>query len=119
MSLAKEENRSIEYIRSLPIVGPQPKSDKEEEFLREVCEYEFINLKEPGVSHKFPYGSTRQYSTFTFFHGGKYKVPRFIARHIESCSTPMYEWRPDGMGRLTKKYTGNDPRFQMRQTYSQ
>jgi len=86
--------------------------------LREVCEYEFVNLKEPGVFHKFPYGSTRKNHTFTLFHGGTYKLPRFIARHLESCATPMYEWRPDGLGKLIKKYTGNDPRFQMRQVYN-
>jgi len=121
MSVFKQEAneaKDIEFIRSLPIVGNQPKSEKEEAFLREVCEFEFINLKEPGVFHKFSYGSTKKNSGFTLMHGASYKLPRFIARHIESCSTPLYEWRPDGLGKLTKRQTGNDPRFQMRQVYN-
>lgn len=119
MSIQKEETTDFKKIRDLPIVGKAPASPKEEEFLREFCEYEFMNLEEPGLAHKFPYGSTRNSHTFTFIHGGKYKVPRFIARHIESCSTPLWEWRPNGLGGLNKKLIGNKPRFQMRQVFSE
>ena len=107
-----------DYLKALPIVGRQPKTEKEEDYLREICEFEFINLKEPGVMHRFSYGNTKKNKRFTFFHGGSYRVPRFLARHVESCSTPLYEWRPDGTGRLIKKPTGNDPRFQIRQVFS-
>jgi hypothetical protein len=123
MTAYREEDKThepmnVEFVQSLPIVGNQPKSEKEEAFLREICEFEFINLKEPGVFHKFSYGSTKKNKTFTLIHGAKYKLPRFLARHVESCATPLYEWRPDGLGKLTKKYVGNDPRFQMRQVYN-
>ena len=118
MTAFKEDKVDIEYLRSLPIVGKQPASTREEEFLKEVCEFEFMNIKEPGVMHTFSYGNTKRSHNFKFMHGATYKVPRFIARHLESCCTPIYEWRPDGMGRMTKRYTGNDPRFQMRQVYN-
>lgn len=123
MTAYREEDKTheagnIEFLKSLPIVGQQPRNPKEEEFLREVCEFEFINLKEPGVMHKFSYGSTKKNKTITLAHGAKYMLPRFLARHVESCSTPLYEWRPDGLGKLSKKLIGNDPRFQMRQVYS-
>ena len=113
-----QDEAAIEFNRTLPIVGKQPKSDKEEAFLREICEFEFLNIKEPGVSHQFSYGNPKKNKSFTLFHGTIYKLPRFIARHLENCSTPLYEWRPDGMGKLVKKHVGNDPRFQMRQVYN-
>lgn len=108
----------LEKYINLPIVGEQPKSEKEEAFLREVCEYEFMNLEEPGLSINFTYGDAKNKEDFQFFHGGKYKLPRFIARHMESCSKPIWKWRPDGTGRMNKEKVGNDPRFQMRQTFA-
>lgn len=109
---------SLEDLQQLPIVGEQPKNEKEEKYLREICEYEFLNIEEPGLTLKFPYGNTKASHNFTFFHGGKYKVPRFVARHLEKCSTPMWKWRPDGTGSLHKEQIGNKPRFQMRQTFA-
>ncbi len=113
---SKNDLKLEKYI-NLPIVGDQPKSEKEEAFLRELCEYEFMNLEEPGLSISFCYGNAKNKEDFTFFHGGKYKLPRFIARHMESCSKPIWKWRPDGTGRMNKQKIGNDPRFQMRQTF--
>jgi hypothetical protein len=124
MTAYKEQERkgteevSLEFMKTLPIVGNQPRNPKEEEFLREICEFEFLNIKEPGVSHQFSYGNTKKHRTFTVNHGMTYKFPRFLARHLENCSTPLYEWRPDGLGKLIKKHVGNDPRFQMRQVYN-
>lgn len=113
-----ELSRNEEFIASLPIVGKKPSSDKEEKFLREVCEYEFYNLEEPGLSIKFPYGDTRKHHNFTFYHGTKYKVPRHVARHLESCSTPIWDWRPDGTGKMAKQRVGEKSRFQMRHVFS-
>lgn len=110
---------SLEKMQMLPIVGKQPESEKEEKFLREVCLFEFHNLEEPGIIQKFQYGNTKHHHTFLFMHNGKYKVPRFVARHLESCATPIWEWRPDGTGRLEKKYIGQKSRFQMRQIFEQ
>ncbi len=109
---------NIEKIRKLPIPGDQPENEKEEKFLREVCEFEFNNLEEPGLSHSFTVGNTKNYFSFQFLHGGKYKVPRFIARHLENRSTPIWNWKPDGSGRMAKKLVGQKSRFQMKQTFS-
>lgn len=117
MSRVKDEAITLEEIRKLPIIGKQPENEKEENFLREICEFEFYNLEEPGVALKFPYGNTKRKHNFTFFHGGKYKLPRFIARHMESCVTPIWKWKPDGTGSLRKERVGTNPRFQMRQVF--
>jgi len=53
------------------------------------------------------------------FHGGKYKLPRFIALWIESRTTPIWDWRPNGEGGMAKKLMGKNPRFQMRQVYGE
>ena len=113
----KTSNKVLDKIQKLPIIGDQPKNEKEEKYLREICEYEFYNIKEVGVATRFPYGSTKNNHKFTLFHGGKYKLPRFIARYIESRATPLWDWRPDGLGSLKKTETGTDSRFQMRQTF--
>jgi len=111
------ESTNIEKIKNLPIVGYKPKSEKEENYLREVCEFEFSNLEEPGLSNKFTYGGTKNNYKFLFFHGAKYKLPRFIARHVENCVTPTWKWLPDGTGSMKKKQTGTKSRFQMRQVF--
>jgi hypothetical protein len=103
---------------SLPIVAKKPESEKEEKFLREVVEYEFYNTEEPGMSNSFPYGSTKKQHTFTFKHGEKYKVPRHVARWVESRSTPLYNWTPNGSGQMIKNRAGTKTRFQMKQVYS-
>ena len=106
-----------EDMAKLPIVGPQPTSEGEEKFLREVCEFEFNNLEEPGAPVKFAYGNSRNNARFYFMHGGKYRVPRFVARHLESCQEPIYKWRPNGIGGLVSELVGHKTRFQMKQTY--
>jgi hypothetical protein len=118
MSELKHKKISEENLSSLPIIGDQPKNEKEEKFLREIGEFEFYNLEEPGVCHPFTYGDTRKNHRFTMYHGEKYRVPRFIARHLESRSTPRYEWRPDEKGGLQKISVGTKPRFRMSQVFS-
>lgn len=118
LAIEEKKNPDIETMKKLPIVGKLPANDKEEAFLREICEFEFINLKEPGVLHKFTYGSTKNHANFTLLHGERYKLPRFIARHVEGCSTPMWDYRPDGTGKMVKTFIGTDPRFQMRQVFA-
>jgi len=118
MSEVRHRKVPEESVVSLPILGKQPSSEKEEKFLREVCEYEFYNLEEPGLEHRFPYGNTRHQHTFTLFHGGKYRLPRFIARHLESKGTPIWEWRPNGKGGMEKKQVGVKPRFRMSQVFN-
>lgn len=113
-----KEAMDAKKLAALPIVGEQPKSEKEEKFLREICEYEFRNVEEPGLAISFPYGSTKKKAKISLFHGGKCKMPRFIARHIESCTTPMWKWRPDGLGGMNKENIGTKPRFQMRQLFA-
>jgi len=117
MSQVKNKQPSIDKLQKLPIIGKQPANEKEEKFLREVCEFEFMNIEEPGLCHRFPYGNAKINHNFTLFHGGKYKLPRFIAQWIESRTTPIWDWRPDGLGGLNKKLIGQNPRFQMRQGF--
>lgn len=118
MNEVKEKKINVANISALPILGKQPDTEKEEKFLREVCEFEFYNLEEPGLVLRFPYGNTCNNHNFTLFHGGKYQLPRFIARHVESKGTPIWEWRPDGKGSLQKKQVGHKPRFRMSQVFS-
>ncbi len=116
--MVKKNTATQKDFEKLPIVGNQPRSEKEDKFLREVCEFEFYNLEDTGLSIKFPYGSTNVKEEFMFFHGGKYKLPRHIARHVESRTTPRYEWQSDGTGKMVSKHIGEKPRFQMRQIFA-
>ena len=119
MTEVKHRKKDIESLQKLPFILKQPADEKEEKFLREVCEFEFYNLEEPGLCQRFPYGNNKHKHNFTLFHGGKYKLPRFIAQWIESRSKPIWDWRPDGNGGMTKKLIGKDPRFQMRQVFGE
>lgn len=108
-------------LQNLPIVDPvspnKKYSEKEEKYLRELVKYEFSNLEEPGVPMRFSYGNASNKHTFTLLDGGKYMLPRFIARHIESRATPIWKWRPDGTGSLRKELTTTKRRFQMREVF--
>lgn len=115
MSIRKEELKSPEFYQKLPIITSPPKSEKEEEFLREIKCYEFMNLEEPGVGNKFTY----QGHTVILFHGGKYHFPRFLARHIETRTTPQYKYHPSGTGEMIPTQIGETPRFQMREVYEE
>ncbi len=90
-------------------------ADTTKDWRQEKCTFEFYNLEEPGLLLKFPYGPTNKIEKFTFFHGEKYNIRREIAQHVESRQTPIWGYRPDGMGRLEKILTGWKPRFQMRE----
>lgn len=117
----QENNMDLKKMLRLPIIDPanpsKKHSEREEKWLREVSSYEFMNIEEPGLMHTFSYGCAGNSMKFTFFHGGKYKLPRFIARHIDSRGTPMWSWRPDGTGGLHKERVGMKSRFQMREVY--
>jgi len=117
MNQEKHQKIKLDELQKLPIIGRQPESEKEENFLREICEFEFMNIEEPGLCHRFPYGNAKKNHNFTLMHGGKYKLPRFIAGWIESRTTPLWDWRPNSEGGLSKKLIGQNPRFQMRQTF--
>lgn len=105
----------IKEIAKFPIIGHAKLSEKEEKHMREIKDYEFYNLEEPGVIHKFSYGSGNKLCTITLFHGQTYHLPRFIARHLEQCAIPIWDWRPDGTGRMIKKKIGKKPRFRLSQ----
>ena len=113
MGEVRHRKVSEDTLSKLPILGTKPKNEREEKHLREVCEFEFYNLEEPGLTHCFTYGNTRNNSIFTMYHGEKYNVPRCVARHLESKGTPIWDWRPDGSGRIKKKEIGMTPRFRM------
>jgi hypothetical protein len=116
--MEKNLDKILEKLPIVPIDGTKPKNEKEEKYLREISEFEFLNTEEPGIIQKFPYGDTKNRHTFVFVHGGKYKIPRHVARWVESRQTPQWNWIPDGRGSLHKKLQSYKPRFQMRQTYA-
>lgn len=121
MEQALVERIDPQRLQRLPIIDPKDPgkkfSEKEEKHLRELVDYEFMNLEEAGVPQRFSYGNANNKHTFTFLHGGKYTVPRFIGRHVESKSTPIWGWKPDGAGRMIKEKRGSKSRFQMREVY--
>jgi hypothetical protein len=116
--MARYDNDNIKKLESLPILGEKPSSEKEEKFLREINEYIFQNIETPNLSVSFPYGNTKNSVNLMLMHGAKYKMPRFLARHIENASKPIYDMKPDVDGIIRLKETGRQPRFQMRQVYS-
>lgn len=95
----------------------KPISEAEQKWLDEEVEVEFYNLEEPGVINKFSYGTTKDFTDYTLFHGGRYTLPRKVVKHIESRQTPIWSYEPDGQGRMAKKQTGWKPRFQCRQVF--
>lgn len=117
MSKLQDKVTSKSEFDALPIGGAKPRNEKEEKHLKEIATYEFHNLEEPGLSITFPYGNTRNKMNFTLQHGQTYSVPRHVARHVESCGKPIWDYRPDGQGRMVKQKIGYNSRFQMRETF--
>jgi hypothetical protein len=113
----KKKGNALVGLQKLPIIGEQPKSTREEDHLREMVEFEFYNLEEPGLMHEFSYGCRGNINSFTLMHGCKYIVPRFIAYHLESKGGPIWKWRPDGTGVMHKELIGKNPRFRMSPTF--
>lgn len=96
----------------------QPPSEAEQKWLDEEVEVEFYNIEEPGVINKFSYGTTKDYTDYALFHGGRYTLSRKVIKHIETRQTPIWSYEPDGHGRMEKKLTGWKPRFQCRQVFA-
>lgn len=121
MEQAVQEKIDLRKIQNLPIMNPQNPSkkytEKEEKHLREIGTYEFMNVEEPGLMITFAYGQHGNKHNFKLMHGGRYQLPRFIARHVESKAIPIWKWRPNGVGQMEKQLTGWKPRFQMREVY--
>lgn len=92
-------------------------ADRKKAWLQEEIAIEFMNLEEPGVMQKFVYGPTTNPKKYTLMHGGKYKLPREVVQHIESRQTPIWKYRPNGIGGMEKELTGHKSRFQCRQTF--
>jgi len=108
-------------IKSLPVWDRKNPSrkipEKEEKHLKEMSVYEFVNTEEPGVLQEFSYGNTRNNMKFVLMHGGKYLLSRFVAQHINSRGTPIWDRRPNGMGQMEKTNAGSKPRFYLRESY--
>ena len=116
--MPKYDNDNLKKLESLPIIGEKPVNEKEEKFLREVNEFIFQNLEETGISMSFIYGNGKNNVSLLLMHGATYKFPRFLARHVENCSTPVYELRPNSTGGKSMVEIGRKPRFQMKQVFS-
>tara|TARA_R110002126_G_scaffold77229_5_gene192681 strand:- start:8427 stop:8795 length:369 start_codon:yes stop_codon:yes gene_type:complete len=121
MEQSTNKKDNLMKIQNLPIIHPtdakKKYSEKEEKHLREMNSYEFMNLEEPGLMITFSYGNAGNKHIFKLMHGAKYTLPRFMQRHVESKSTPIWGWQPDGTGRLTKILKGKNSRFQLREVY--
>lgn len=117
MGLQKQTNITEEKLLSLPIVGALPKSEKEEKHLKTLASFEFSHIEEQGQPHSFSYGSSKNRVKFDFEHGQTYRVPRHVARHLEKCSSPIWDYRPNGTGQMEKQQIGNKSRFQMREVF--
>lgn len=91
--------------------------DRKRKWLDEVILVEFRNLEEPGHPLTFEYGTTKNKEKFQLLHSGKYRMRREVAEHIESRSIPIYDYVPDGTGKMHKKLMGHAPRFQCRQIF--
>lgn len=111
-------SKKTEYPIETEVALSPNKSEREKKWLEEEIEIEFYNIEEPGLSLKFPYGSTREHKIYTLYHGGKYVLPRKVIQHLESRATPIWKWRPDGTGSMAKELVGTAPRFQCKQTFS-
>ena len=112
--LTEEEKKFV----NLPILGKPPANTREEKYLREIAEYEYNNLEEASAKIQFPYGSTKHKINLILVPGVKYRLPRHVARHIESCSTPIYKWKATGTGTMEKSKVGMKSRFQMRPLFT-
>jgi len=102
------------------VKGPKimkSEAERKEEWLNEEVSIEFMNLEEPGVPQLFVYGSTKNPKKYHLMHGGKYKLPRRVIEHIESRRTPIWNYRPNGIGGMEKELTGHKSRFQCRQLF--
>ena len=119
MKEANEKQKGSK-IQMLPLYSADPTkkfSEKEETLLREMVTCEFMNLEEPGTGLTFSYGNAQNKHTFEFEHGKRYDVPRFIQRHVEDKSTPIWKYTSDGEGSMHKELKGQKSRFQMREIY--
>jgi hypothetical protein len=94
-------------------------SPNESNWLDEEVYIEFYNVEEPGLTQKFSYGPTKNAKTYTLFHGGKYHLPRRVVQHLQSRSTPIYKFIPDGYGIMQKQMMGSKPRFQCREIFEE
>lgn len=91
--------------------------DRREAWLNETVYVEFMNLEEPGIPIKFTFGDTRKKENYTLLHGGKYRLPRKVVKHIESRQTPIWGYRPDGSGAMQKNLESYKSRFQCREIF--
>lgn len=112
----KEEKKRGRPPKEAPAIVQDEKSAKEK-WLDEVIHVEFMNIEEPGVPNVFVFGTTKKPEKHTLLHGGKYHLSRRVIQHIESRQTPIYSYRPDGTGMMSKSLTGYKPRFQCRQVF--
>lgn len=93
------------------------KKERQKDWLEEIIHFEFFNLEEPGVPLKFSFGPAGKAETYTLLHGGKYYYPREIIKHLESRQVPIWGYKPDGRGVMSKALEGYKSRFQCRQLF--
>lgn len=103
--------QSVKTVDQVLEQHDRAKFDKKKEETEMV---EFYNIEEPGHPITFSYGQAKRAKKYTLLHGGKYELPKEIINHLESRQTPMYDYRPNGTGKMVKMLTGYKSRFQCR-----
>ncbi len=89
--------------------------EREEKWLNEEVTFTFHNVENPGLKMDFHFGGTKEYKRYSMFDGGTYTYPRRLKEHLEGLSYPVYDWIPDGTGRLVKKKIRDEHRFMCRE----
>jgi hypothetical protein len=112
----QKENEEMGAPMAMAVVSPQSVSKKA--WLQELVTFEFLNIECPGVLLPFTYGSTKNPKKYRLFHGAIYTLPREIKIHIETRQTPIWDWMPDGTGKMHKKYMGSNNRFICREVFN-
>lgn len=113
----KYATKEIQSLPIIPIDGEKI-DEKKDKWLRELVVVEFKNLEETRAHIEFCYGGTKKRAKFCLWPGGVYRLPRFIQRHLETRSIPIWDWRPDGSGKMQKYLQTYQSRFQLREMYA-
>lgn len=127
MDANEKEFDKLPIVGDLKIAGGVRGTRKkaEEAWLREVKNYEFHNVEQPGNSLTFTYGDTKNSMRFVLHHGAKVRLPRHVAMHCESIGRPIYEmdgYQGDKRGEMmvvqnNKRLIGRAPRFMLREQF--
>jgi hypothetical protein len=99
------------------VEAEEKKEIMEKKPVDEEVDIEFFNLENPGLYIKFVFGDTRKKKSYTLFHGGKYKLPRSVIKHLSTRQMPIWNYISDGTGHMQKNLMAYRSRFECRQVW--